>query len=306
MERGMDAWREWLINSVRDAFIPIILSTGISLLANKTFIQRSQEIRLHSQTINDESFKKWFYEINNMCPIDIEDNLPTYSHEKNRIVPNKLKKLELIPHQKYLESHMKNGYPEEWGAWVELRESIKNFNEQIADTLQYIQDKFCDESFNVLVIPHYFRIGHERPLEYINTVALTEKIYKEILHRLSGYADWMYGDVVKSSVMRGEARFFQLAIGSSGPLIMEVKNERSVDAVIDFIPKHLVDQQYTVKINDIKEKAEGLENQRNEFKHKLEDIISNIELGKSVKGNCINCSRLYQLRTRFWEWYLDF
>lgn len=300
----MDAWREWLINSVRDAFIPIILSTGISLLANKTFIQRSQRKRLHSQTINDESFKKWFDEINNMCPIDIEHNLPTYSHEKNMIVPNKLKKLESIPHQKYLESHMKNGYPKEWEAWVELRESIKNFNKQIANTLQHIQDKIYDETFKVLVMPHYFKIGHERPLEYINTVALAEKIYKEILHRLSGHADWMYGDVVKSSVMRRESRFFQLAIGNSGPLIMECKEDRPVDAIMDFIPKQLVDQQYTVKINDIKEKAEELVNQRNEFNQKLEDIISNIELGKNVKGNCSNCSRFYQLGTRFWKWYI--
>lgn len=298
MEKVMDAWLEWLIKGIRDYSIPIILSTSISLFANKTFIQRGQEKRLHSETINDESFKEWLDKIGELCHIDMDYNLPGYSHEEKRIVPIKLQKLDLIPHNKYLESHMKTGYPEEWRYWEELREEIKKFNKQIADTLEYIRKEIQLECITLDLREHYHKSGRRGPRNYIRPDKLAVQIYKEINHRFSGYDHWMYGAIIKSFSMYGETKVFNLSIGDE-TRIMEYPTEKAIESVIDFIPKHVGDQIAISKINEIKKKNNELEEQIEEFKDKLEDIISNIDLSRSVKGKCSICSKLYRLARSF-------
>lgn len=284
---------QWLMKGIEDSFIPIILSISISLLANKTFVQRGQEKRLHSETINDESFKVWLDKIYRICPIDMENNLPRYSHEAHRIVPIKLEKLDLIPHHKYLESHMKTGYLKEWRSWEKLQKSIITFNKQIADILEDIHKEIHLECIH-LSLYEYYDIGLKQPLIYIKPDKLADQIYKEIMNRLSGHDVWMYGNILKSHAPHDKTKVFTLRIGN-GNLIMGDTNEERIDAITDFIPKYIEDQNTILKIQELKQKENMLIEQRYEFRDELNDIISNIELGRSAKGKCSNCSRLFEL-----------
>lgn len=297
IERGMGDWLEWLIKGIRDSVIPIILSLIATTFLQKTFLQRIQDKREHSMTLNDKGFKVWLNKINDLCPIDMEYNLPRYSHEESRIVPIGLKKLDLFAHSKFLESHMKTGYPKEWKFWEGLRESIRSFNRGIANSLEDIRLIINQISSFLELCEYYDRPEDKFPMEYIRPDELAKEIFNEIISRVYVRGEWTSGGIHKSWTSREGTKFFNLAIGTSSNFMIDT-NEKKIDELSTYIGRIIEDENIKSKIDELRNMEKIIMNDRDEFRDILGNIRSTIEHTKNVKGRCVICSLLSQLRAR--------
>ena len=290
----MSDWSDWLIKGIRDSVIPIILSLFATTFLQKTYLQRIQDKREHSKTLNDEAFKKWLNKINDICPIDMKYNLPAYSHEESRFVPVGLKKLDLSAHSKFLESHMKTGYRKELKCWEELRKSIKRFNEGIANSLEDIRLIIHQISCHLELCEYYDKPEDKFPMEYIRPDELAKQIFNLIVNKVYVRGEWIYSKINKSYMPREKTRFFTLAIGTMNNFISDT-NEKKVDDLRTYIGKIIEDENINLKIDELRNMEKIIKNDRDEFRDKLGNIISTIEHTKNVKGRCVICSLLSRL-----------
>ena len=280
---------QWFVQKVGDSIIPIILSTSISLFANKWFVQRSQKKRLHSKNINDESFKPWNRRINELCSIGGHTPVVEYSHEGKRVVPIELKKLDLISHHTYLESHMKTGYPQVWELWDQLRMKSLGYFQAIADAHEVIREQIMEDCGNLDLLEHYHQQGRKTPQETIQPYNIAVKIYTEIDNRLEGMDDWIIGKPTKNYSTNAEGRTLVQLNFAGGGYMLDDFDEEIVDYGIELILRYVEKGEYIKEITKIRKMFDDIVDVRDTLQENLEDMTSKIDLVNDVRGRCEAC-----------------
>jgi hypothetical protein len=280
---------QWLLQKIIDSIIPIILSTGISLFANKRFIQRSQKKRLHSKTLSDESFKPWNNRINELCLIGGHLPLIEYSPKENRIIPVKLKSLDLIPHHSFLESHMITGYPSIWESWEKLYNRSQDYLLSMSNIHEAIRSQISAERKHFGLVEYYHRLGTKSPQEYIRPDLFASQIYSEIDQRLSGMDDWIGGQPTKSfSNYPGGVRIHHLDWNNQTNLVHN-RDENIIDWIIEIILRYVENDDYIKDIAKIRNVFDEIIDMRDNLQESLEEMTSKIDLVNDVKGRCDAC-----------------
>ncbi len=280
---------QWFVQKVIDSIIPIILSTGVSLFANKTIIQRSQKKRLHSKTINHESFKPWNDMINDLCSIGVYMPLIEYSHDEKRIVPSELEQLDSIPHHTYLESHMKTGYPQIWESWGQLRLKSQIYFQAIADVNEVIREQIIEDSKDLGLLEYYHQYGRITPRECIQPVKMAAQIYTEINNRLQGIDDWLPGKPLKTSASYPDGnRIYQMNIHNQTDILGD-SDEEIIDAGIRLVLNFVENDEYKKEIIKIRKMFDEIIDVRDRCQKNIGEITSKIDLVNDVKGQCEAC-----------------
>lgn len=280
---------QWFVQKVIDSIIPIILSTSVSLFANKTIIQRSQKKRLHSKNINDESFKPWNSRPNELRSIGGHTLEVEYSHDEKRIVPNELKKLDLISHHSYLESHMKTGYSQIWESWEQLRMKSQRYFQAIADVNEVIRKQIMEDSKDLGLLEYYHQHGKITPRECIHPVKMAAQIYTEINNRLQGMADWWSGkpQITSTSYPDGN-RIYQMKIHDQTGTLAD-SDEKIIDVGIRLVLNYVENDKCEKEIIKIRKMFDEIIDARDRFQKNLGEITSKIDLVNDVRGRCEAC-----------------
>lgn len=274
-------WGTYILSALISTFI----SAVVSLLLNKFFTERSRKMRDHSIILNNKSLKIWLEKINEICIKGAK-----YSHEDKKIIGLELGDLKVVPHYQSLESHMKSGHPKEWGLWEVFRNEVKRYNGECATILEDIRQKFLQESKNLDLTEFYPQPGKITPENYVRPNKIAEEVLKEVENRLSGIDKWWGGKPrLDYFIGREDIKFHRLNVRESGEFIYDVDRSKVIFC-LEFILS-MVETPEIIQGSEKLSKIEGeIRKKRDNFENELKKLISYIELGNNLRGNCDVCS----------------
>lgn len=278
-----------LLKTIQDTLVSTVISTTISLFVLRYIVERSKKLRDHSVTLNNDSLKKWLENVEEILKRGQHKSHTEYSHKEQKAIPVMLGDLTAINHHRFLEEHMKSGYSQLWTHWTELHDEAMRYNEERATVLEDIRKKFLRDSRKLDFNEYYYQPGTYSPECYVDPYKLSEVVLKEVENRLSGLDKWWGGEPTVESSGRGQRTFYRLKV-FDGPNSIDELDSAKVEFCKGFVMSE-VESPATIKmIVKLQETNNAVETRIKEVSDEIKTLVSNIELGRNLKGRCSICS----------------
>lgn len=260
----------------------LLLSTIVSLGANKFIIERSQKMRLHSEKLVNLSFKAWPDWINGIANLGSE-----YDENHNEYVPFSVLNF-LVPHSEFLISHMTSGYKEEWDKWTTLLRCADEYNNCEAQLKNMVLTEIIEFAERKEINVFYYKIGRDTPQQYIRPKYVVNTVISELEYRYSGNVGKWY--TTNQVIYRSGATpdySVNFSYGEVARILSEIKAEETLFSIKNIPDIETIENKYD-ELMEIKNRYQKI---HESLILCIEKIISEIELGLSLDGKCKACPK---------------
>lgn len=263
-----------------NTLLTAILSTIVSLGANKFVIERGQKMRLHSEKLVELAFKKWTQSIEHVSNRGSE-----YDENRCAYVPFSSKTLD-IPHADFLLSHVKSGYNEVYENWNDILICAYEYSNCEAQLKNLILSQIAEYSTNKKIEFYFYKLGRDMPHQHIRPKLVVKEIMTELKYRHENEGKWIQKN---ESILQGDSKgdYYRVKIGDSE--VAHILDSKDADYILESCQKIPEIKTISKKYDDLM----VLEARFLRIKSKLfigiNNIISEIELGLNLEGNCTAC-----------------
>ena len=270
---------EVVINWI-NTILTLLLSTLVSLGANKFVVERNQKMRLHSEKLVNLSFKEWTRSMNNTANRGSE-----YDENRNEYVPFSAKNL-LVPHSEFLISHVKSGYKDDWDKWTALLGCAYEFSNCEAQLKSMVLAEIIEFADSKRINVFYYKVGRDTPQQYIRPKFVVDRVMDELEYRCSGNEGKWIRD---NKVIHQSAATPYYRVNFSESEVARTFTKRNADDTlksIENIPDiETIHNKYD-ELMEIEKRYQGI---YGPLHCRIEKIISEIELGLNLDGKCNAC-----------------
>lgn len=244
----------------------------------KYYDTQSTKKKTQSELLINESLRNW------PKPNSLVDNISAeYDEDKYQFVESSLKSFE-IPHEKYINSHLKTGYKGTWNKWekvIKLAEKYLLCEAQLKNAiLSQVRTIAEDTGYTV----YYFKRYDNRPTHFMSAHGIVDIVKSELDRSAIGMPDWWGGSDIKAYP---DERFTLTFLHTDAAIC---KNKRDAETLLSSIKELPAKENIRLRHIALIESKSKYEALHKELELDLEDIMSRARLGSNLKGHCDICS----------------
>ncbi len=316
---------------VESLILSAILSGVVSLLVAIRYgpraVHKENVKRLHSEKLVKETLATWEHELSKYCHFGVgfkglgwgdfspspkegggvilgrEGDMPLGYPEMDMKARDPID-----PPLDYLEelySHLVKGYPETAQQWQELKRVCSQLNEKIKGFLDEIsKEVFFNPSERPLErFWHWDGLSDPPPLTFILLEDITFLVWLRLEERVTGRSKLKHktleitGPKDVKGTHEGTGRTFNDKVyeldwkNIGHPTLVRALEEHTCQAIKAKID-HISDSSINLtKVKDLIHEMDEAEKLAGRFQRNLQEIRTEIDLGKNLKGNCKVCQR---------------
>lgn len=281
----------WL-NTQYGLLITISVSVLIPWLTSERWVEQYRLKREHSVKLAEESLWEWRHKINDFTEIKSIPNTDTYIYEAIESP-----KPSTISYFTYLEEHLKTGHSLIIELWSNLEANYTRINEYKASILESIRQIIVNDDYldGLELTKHHLRKSRvhriQPPLQYYSPDEITESIFDEIEYLLQ-YNQHQHSNIfgVTPTNMETEEGYLQTyELKYNVRLLFRTLNNDNIQILKGWFNSLSEREELINQVENLHKEISLLDELKEEFIKKVDELIWYVQLGNNLKGNCPYC-----------------
>jgi hypothetical protein len=262
-----------------------IVATGISLYAQRIFVERNQKRSQHSKEFAKETLLVLTQRIQEVCQEGC-----VYDFKSDKLVPKQLYPYTSLPYYDYVKEHFISGYKDEWILWQTIEQKTREYNTKYAELSEKMRQDLFKDIPSLNEKEYYYKVGQLDPATFVKPDSISGTIIEEILCRLKGFREWFPAGKLEEMISDYGGYNIYTLKSINSPYMVHSRSIEDVKQTHAFILKKVTSAELIKEVGTLQTLKEEKENHLTQLSNRVLMMKSSIELGNIIKGKCEVCT----------------